>query len=186
MEDSGYAGSEVTVETDQEESIIASTTAIAAARIGDTVQMISAVRFSKSDGRTEGSIRIWQGQLGTFKHEFEFQIKRQLLSTSAMLSWLVVWSAEDMNMLNVQEDGRTAYKAITKHKCTHLVVGFGELIRREKAPAKPNPDKLDGAWRDGIFLGVIWTSGEYVVGTAEGVFKCSTIKTRPFVDEMHQ
>ena len=46
-------------------------------------------------------------------------------------------------------------------------------------PAKPNPDKLDGDLRDGIFLGVIGKSGEYVVGMAEGVFKCTTIKTRP-------
>ena len=47
------------------------------------------------------------------------------------------------------------------------------------APTKPNPDKLDGDWRDDCFLGVIWKSGDYVVGTAEGVSKCSTIKTRP-------
>ena len=46
-------------------------------------------------------------------------------------------------------------------------------------PAKPNPDKLDGDWRDGIILGVIWKSGENMVGTAEGVFKCRAIKTRP-------
>ena len=39
LEDSGYAGSEVTVKTDQEEFIIALRTAIAAARIGETVPM---------------------------------------------------------------------------------------------------------------------------------------------------
>ena len=84
-----------------------------------------------------------------------------------------------MNKLKVQEDGRTANEAIAKHKCTHLVVGCWEFIHWQMAPAKPNPDKLDGDWRDGIFLGVVGKSGEYVVGTAEGVFKCSTIKTRP-------
>ena len=47
------------------------------------------------------------------------------------------------------------------------------------APATTHPDKLDGYWCDGIFLGVIWKSGEYAVGTAEGVFECSTIKSRP-------
>ena len=79
----------------------------------------------------------------------------------------------------MQEDGWTAYGAITKHKCTHLKVGFGELIHWQTAPAKPNPDRLDGDWLDGIFLGAIWKSGECVVGTAEGVFKCSTIETKP-------
>ena len=39
------------------------------------------------------------------------------------------------------------------------------------APAKPNLDKLDGDWRDGVFLGVILKPGEYVVGTAEEVFQ---------------
>ena len=57
------------------------------------------------------------------------------------------------------------------------MVGSGELIHWQMAPAKPNPDKLDGDWRDGICLGVIWKSGEYVVGTAEGMFKCGAIKT---------
>ena len=57
----GYVGSEVTVKTDQEESAIASRTAIAAAPMGDTVPMISAVRCSKSNGRMEGSIRNGMG-----------------------------------------------------------------------------------------------------------------------------
>ena len=84
-----------------------------------------------------------------------------------MFSWLVVWAAEVINQLKVQEDRRTEHEAITTHKCTHLVVGFGDLIHWQMAVAKPNPDKLDGDWRDGIFVGVIWKSGEYVVGTAE-------------------
>ena len=38
-----------------------------------------------------------------------------------MFSWLFVWAAEAMNKFKVQEDGRTANEAITKHKFTHLV-----------------------------------------------------------------
>ena len=62
LADSGYAGSEVAVKTDREESIIALRTAIAAARI---------LRCSKSNGRMEVSIRMWQEQLKTLKHDFE-------------------------------------------------------------------------------------------------------------------
>ena len=58
-----------------------------------------------------------------------------------------------------QQDGLTAYEAITKHKRIHLVVGFGELIHWQMAPAKPDPDKLDGDWRDGSFLGVMDVRG---------------------------
>ena len=84
-----------------------------------------------------------------------------------------------MNKFKVQQDGRTAYEAITKHKCSHLVVGFGEHVHWQQTPQKPVPDKLDGDWRDGIFLGVIWKTNEYIIGTREGVFKCCTVKTRP-------
>ena len=88
-----------------------------------------------------------------------------------MLSWLVVWAAEVINDFKVQDVCRTiAYEGITKHKCTHLAVRFGESIPWQLAPAKTNLDKLDGDWCDGIFLGVVWKSGEYVAGTAEGVF----------------
>ena len=43
---------------------------------------------------------------------------------SAMFSWLVVWVAEVMNKFKMQEDGRTAYGAITK--TTH---SSGDRIR---------------------------------------------------------
>ena len=71
---------------------------------------------------------------------------------------------------------------ITKHTCIHLIVGFGELSHWQMAPAKPNPDQFDGDWRDGVFVDVTWKSGEYRVGTVEGVFKCSTIKTKPIAN----
>ena len=83
-------------------------------------------------------------------------VKRQMPSTCAMLSWLITWAAEIMNKFKVQQDGRTAYEATAKHECSHLIVGFGEHIRWQLTPQKPVPDMLDGDWRDGIFLGVIW------------------------------
>ena len=152
LEDPGCAGSEVTVKTDQGESIIALRTAIAAARVGDTIPIHSAVRCSKSNGRMDGSIRIWQRQLGTLTHDFEFQLfKRQFLSKSAMCSWLVVWAAGDIHKFKVQQDGRTAYEAITKHKCTHLIVGFGELIHWQMAPAKPKTSLMVIGVTDSFF-----------------------------------
>ena len=56
LKDSGCAGSEVTVQTDQAKSVIALRTAIAAARIGDTVPIHSAARAFQvewSNGRID-------------------------------------------------------------------------------------------------------------------------------------
>lgn len=101
MEDSGYSGTEITVEIDQEESIVALRKAIAAARIGDTVPINSPVRCHKANGRCEGSVRIWQGQLRVLKHYFEAMVKRQMPSTCAMFSWLITWAADIMNKFKV-------------------------------------------------------------------------------------
>ena len=79
----------------------------------------------------------------------------------------------------VQQGGHAAYEATAKHKCPHLVDRFREMIHWQLAPAKPNPDKFDDYWCDGICLGVMWRTGGFIVGTAEGIFKCSTIRKRP-------
>ena len=68
------------------------------------------------------------GAIDDIQNDFESNIKWQLLNTSAMLSWLVLWAAEVVDKFKVQEYGRTAYEAITKHKCNHLIVRSGELI----------------------------------------------------------
>ena len=62
LEDFGYIGESITVESDQEESIVALRKAISAARVGDTVPINSPVRCSKSNGKMEGAVRSFQGQ----------------------------------------------------------------------------------------------------------------------------
>ena len=54
--------------------------AVAAARTGETVPIESPVRASQSNGRMEGAIGIWQGQVRTIKHDTdtEAMIKRRI------------------------------------------------------------------------------------------------------------
>ena len=127
----------------------------------------------------ERAIRSWQSQMRTLKHYFETMVKRQLPSNCALFSWLVAWTAEVMNKFKVQSNGKTAYEQITKHKCNHWVFGFGESVQWQQTPDKNIRDKFNGDWRDGIFLGVIWRTTEYLIGTADGVYKCNTVKPRP-------
>jgi hypothetical protein len=84
-----------------------------------------------------------------------------------------------LNKFRVGDDGKTAYERITKHACKHEVFGFGESVLWQMAPDKNNRDKLNGDFRDGIFLGVIWRTTEFIIGTPEGIFKCQTVKQRP-------
>ena len=178
LEDSGYIGEEITIKSDQEESIIALRKAISAARTGITTPVNSPVRCSKSNGQMERAVRGFQGQLRVLKFHFEKGMRKQLPYNSAMFTWLVVWTSNVLNKFKVQDDGRTVYENITKHRCNHPVVGFGECVQWQQTQDKNARDKLEGDWREGIFLGVVWRSTEYLIGTAEGIFGCRTIKPK--------
>jgi hypothetical protein len=127
----------------------------------------------------ENAVRRFQGHLRVFKHYFESKVKRQLPSDSAMFTWLIPWAAECLNKFKVGADGLTCYERITKHECKHEAFGFGESVMWQMAPDKTDRDKLDNGVRDGIFLAVIWRSGEFLIGTTDGRFKTQTVKARP-------
>ena len=55
MEDSGYAGSDITANTDQKDSIVALRKAMVAGRVGDTFPSNSPAGCSKASGRMEGA-----------------------------------------------------------------------------------------------------------------------------------
>ena len=61
-----------------------------------------------------------------------------------------------LNKLRVHDGGKTAYERITRHRCNHTVIGFGESFPWQMSPDKTARDKLNSDFRDGIFLGVIW------------------------------
>ena len=46
-------------------------------------------------------------------------------------------------------------------------------------PPKDRKFKMDSAWKEGVFLGQRTVSGEYLVGTKEGVFRPRTIARVP-------
>ena len=68
---------------------------------------------------------------------------------------------------------------VTKHERRHQVFGCWEHVLWQLTPDKNSRDKLNGDFREGIVLGVIWRTTEYIIGTDEGSFKCATVKARP-------
>ena len=179
LEDSGYIGVDIAIKCDQEPAIVDLRKAISAHRVGETVPISSPVRCSKANGRMENAVKLFQGQLRVLKHYMERTFEKYVSADSVLLSWLIPWVAESLNKFRVGSDGFTCYERITKHKCKHAVYGFAESVIWQLPPDKSNRDKLDGDFRDGIFLGVVWRTTEYIIGTPEGIFKCNTVKQRP-------
>ena len=86
IDHSGSVGQKITFKTDQEPSIRVLKKAVAAARVGETVPIESPVRASKSNGRMEVAVRVWQGQLRTIKHYVERKMGSRIAVDSALLS----------------------------------------------------------------------------------------------------
>ena len=143
LDDSGYRGEHVTMKSDNEEAIIALQKATAAMISGQTVLIHSPVRSSKSNGRMENAVRRWQGQLRTIKHFVESRLKCKIPADSALCSWLIPFCVEIMSKFVVGEDGRTGYERLTRHRCNHFIIGFGETVYFKLEPEKNNRYKAD-------------------------------------------
>ena len=143
LDQSGYEGEKITMKSDQEASIVALKRAVSAARFGETVPIESPVRSSKSNGRMENAIGVWQGQLRTIKHYTETLMKRRIEIDSVLFSWLIPFCTDVVNKYRVGADGRTSYEIITGHKCKHQVIGFAEAVDFILEPNKQNMHKGD-------------------------------------------
>ena len=56
---------------------------------------------------------------------------------------------------------------------------FGEKVVWRRRPVGNHLAKLTCLWEDGIFLGVKGSSGEFIVGDTQGVWKTRTMRRRP-------
>ena len=78
LDPSGCEGQTLTMKSDQEPSILALKKAVAAKRVGETVPIESRVRDSKSNGRMESAVNMWQEQLRTIEHDVESRFKNRI------------------------------------------------------------------------------------------------------------
>ena len=83
-----------------------------------------------------------------------------------------------MNKYKVGTDGRTACERITGHKCRHFVLGFAETVDYILETEKGKQFKADSRVGVGVFIGYVWRTTEYLVGTKDWIFRCRTIRRR--------
>ena len=171
----GYAGVKITIRSDQEPSIKAVKNAVAIKRAAVTAMIESPVRESKSNGRIERAVRTWRDQFRTMKHYYERRSKSKLESGSANSTWLISWAAEVLNKFKIQECGRTAFERLTSHRCTHAIVGFGEVVDFQHTATTKDDYKKD----TGIFVGMDDRCNTFLIATKEGVYGSSSIMRLP-------
>ena len=80
----------------------------------------------------------------------------------------------------VGQDGKTAYERLKGKAASLLGRQFGErLLWRTNIPARDRRNRMDTQTSEGIYLGQRTVSGEYLVGSAEGVFRPRTVYRVP-------
>ena len=171
----GYAGVKITIRSDQEPSIKAVKNAVAIKRAAVTAMIESPVRESKSNGRIERAVRTWRDQFRTLKHYYERRTKSKMENGSAISTWLISWAAEVLNKFKIQECGRTAFERLTSHRCTHAIIGFGEVVDFQHSASTKDDYKKD----TGIFVGMDDRCNTFLIATQEGVYGSSGIMRLP-------
>ena len=77
-------------------------------------------------------------------------------------------------------DGRTPYYRLKGKNFKALLVPFGECVHFvPDVTTNHRLNKLASKWKDGIFLVMEESSGEYFIGTADGVFRARPIHRTP-------
>ena len=94
LNQAGCRGTKVVLRSDQEESIIALTKAVAIKRQAETMQNESPVRDSRVNGAIERTIRTWDAQVRTLRHHLEYRLGKKMSNGSALMSCMMVWAAD--------------------------------------------------------------------------------------------
>ena len=182
LDEVGYAGKEITLKSDQEPAILDLKRDIAIKRQAETVMVESPVRESKSNGAVERSVKTWQGQFRTLRHQLEARLGEKIKKGTALMSWLVSFTSEVLSKYKVHTNGRTTYEMTTGHRCKMLVCGFGEKVHFKISTEKTRRNKMDTEWDVGYFVGLSPRTTEYLIATEMGIISCATMRRMP--DEM--
>ena len=83
----------------------------------------------------------------------ESRLGSKIDNSSALVEWLIVWTADILSKYTVHEHGRSSYEMATQHVVKHKVIGFAEevhfhsKVQREKRNACSNEKKWHRMFR---------------------------------------
>ena len=148
--------------------------------VGRTIHESSPAGSSQSNGLIERAIQDVEGQVRTMKLAFESHLGEKIQSAHNMVPWLVEYAAVLLNRGQVGQDGKTSYERLKGKPASLPGMQFGErLLWRTNIPAGDRRNRMDTQTSEGMYLGQRKVSGEYLVGSAEGVFRPRTVHRVP-------
>ena len=186
----GCEQGDMVVHSDQEPAIQALITAVgkvrAAAGGGKMIVEASPVGHSASNGVAERAIREVEQQIRTMRSALETRWGVKLDGRHPIFAWMAENAAVLINRFLVGRDGKTAYERSKGKKSKMMGLEFGERVHWKRKVADAGREqrqalgKLDSLWSEGVYLGVKATTGEIIVGDAEGVWRTRTVRRMPW------
>ena len=138
----------------------------------------SPVGDSSSNGDIESSIRRTTALARTLKLCLESYLKESIEGDWHIVPWIIHHASNLISWFRRDAFGRTSYEHIHGKKFIRKLPIIGESIFALLADSK-GENKLDSRWISGIFLGLLESSLEYLIGTPHGVIKVRTIRRKP-------
>ena len=62
------------------------------------------------------------------RHHLESRLGAEIDNNSALVEWLVVWTADILSKYTIHENGRTSYEMASRHVVKHKVIGIVEKV----------------------------------------------------------
>ena len=132
---------------------------------------------SKSNGRVEGAKWEIRGLYKTIRSNVETNYGIQLEPSHPIHAWMLRHASATRFRESKGQDGFTAYRRIKGREFKRELVSFGECVWYMK-PKSKHKKKGDYSWDEGIWLGIRDESGEYIIGTKDGVIKVRSVRRR--------
>ena len=141
---------------------------------------------SQSNGGTECGIRQVRGLFRTIKLCTERRIGQTIPPTHPLAAWLVEHVALLLNIFQVGEGGKTAWRRLRGRDFGQRIIGFGEGVMYKQPPKGPQHDvdgNMGARMFPGVLLGYGHLSNTYRIATADGdVIKARSLLRRPLED----
>ena len=176
VKETGYR--RLILKSDQEPSIIALCRSVRDGFHGDIVlENAPKESHEKSNGEAENAVKLVAGMARTLHEELKLR-GVTVGSRHPLLAWLVAHCGSLLSLFGrggELNDGHTPYQRLQGKEWRVALPPFGEVVEYRRR----TKDKLEGRWRDGIFLGVKRTTTERIVGDETGVYVVQSIRRVP-------
>ena len=101
-------------------------------------------------------------------------------ATHALLPWCVQYAGQLLTRTVVGVDGKTAWRRITgRWNFPRPLMPWGEKVLFIEGGGKMKPAGPEPKWSEGVFLGLVDKTSEYVIGTPQGCLRSSNAKRLP-------